>query len=68
MRKATLQFLQKEREELRLDIGLFQAGRREIMEIAAGARKNITSVFLSHLLERLGRFEELIAAYEARLD
>ena len=68
MRKATLQFLQKEREELRFDIGLLQAGRREIMEIAAGARKNITSVFLSHLLERLGRFEELIAAYEARLD
>ena len=68
MRKATLQFLQKEREELRRDIGLFQAGRREIMEIAAGARKNITSAFLSHLLDRLGRFEELIAAYEARLD
>jgi hypothetical protein len=67
MRKATLQFLHKEREELRLDIGFFQAGRREITEIAAGARKNITSTVLSRLLERLGRFEELIAAYEARL-
>lgn len=68
MRKATLQFLHKEREELRVDIGFFEAGRREIMEIASGARKNITPAVLSRLLDRLGRFEELIAAYEARLD
>ena len=67
MRKATLQFLHNERDELRVDIGFLEAGRREIMEIAAGARKNITPNVLSRLLERLGRFEELIAAYEARL-
>ena len=67
MRKTTLQFLHKEREELRLDIGFLEAGRREIMEIAAGARKNVTPAVLSRLLERLGRFEELIAAYESRL-
>jgi hypothetical protein len=67
VRKTTLQFLHKEREELRLDIGFLEAGRREIMEIAAGARKNVTPAVLSRLLERLGRFEELIAAYESRL-
>ena len=67
MRKTTLQFLHKEREELRLDIRFLEAGRREIMEIAAGARKNVTPAVLSRLLERLGRFEELIAAYESRL-
>ncbi len=67
MRKATLQFLHDERDELRVDIGFLEAGRREIMEIAAGARKNVTPAVLSRLLERLGRFEELIAAYEARL-
>jgi len=68
VRKATLQFLHIERDELRLDIGFLEAGRREIMEVVAGARKNITASFLSRLLDRLGRFEELIAAYEARLD
>jgi hypothetical protein len=68
MRKATLQFLHKERDELRVEIGFIEAGRREIMEFAAGARRNITPSVLSRLLERLGRFEELIAAYEARLD
>lgn len=68
MRKATLQFLHKEREELRADIGFLEARRREIVEIVSGARKNITASVLSRLLERLGRFEELIAAYEARLD
>jgi hypothetical protein len=68
VRKATLQFLHKERDELRSDIGFLEAGRREIMEIAAGARRNITPNVLSRLLDRLGRFEELIAAYEARLD
>ena len=68
MRKATLQFLHRERDELRLEIGFLEAGRREIMEIAAGARKNITPAIISRLLDRLGRFEELIAAYEARLD
>jgi hypothetical protein len=68
VRKATLQFLHRERDELRSDIGFFEAGRREIVEIAAGGRRNITPGILSRLLDRLGRFEELIAAYEARLD
>ncbi|HEX5006023.1 MAG TPA: hypothetical protein VFV70_02855 [Hyphomonadaceae bacterium] len=68
MRKTTLQFLHRERDELRSDIGFFEAGRREIVEIAAGVRKNITPGVLSRLMERLGRFEELIAAYEAKLD
>jgi len=67
VRKATLQFLRIERDELRMDIGFLEAGRREIMEVAAGARRNVTSSILAHLLARLGRFEELIAAYEARL-
>jgi hypothetical protein len=68
VRKTTLQFLHRERDELRSDIGFLEAGRREIVEIAAGARRNITTGVLSRLMERLGRFEELIAAYEAKLD
>ena len=67
MRKVTLQFLHRERDELRADIGLLQAGQREMLEVAAASRKNITVRYLEHLLERLGRFEEMIAAYEARL-
>jgi hypothetical protein len=67
VRKATLQFLHRERDELRSDIGLLEGGRREIVEIAAGGRRNVTPRVLLLMLERLGRFEELIAAYEARL-
>jgi hypothetical protein len=67
VRKTTLHFLHKEREELRLDIGFLEAGRREVVEIAPDARKNVTPAVLSRLLDRLGRFEELIAAYEARV-
>ncbi len=68
MRKAILQFLHRERDELRSDIGFIEAGRREILEIAGGRRKVVTAGVLSHLLDRLGRFEEMIATYESRLD
>jgi hypothetical protein len=68
VRKATLQFLHRERDELRSDIGFFETGRREIVELAGSGRKNVTPGVLSRLMERLGRFEELIAAYEAKLD
>lgn len=67
MRKATLQFLQREREELRSDISLLQAGEREVIEVSALGRRNVTLRALARLLERLGRFEEMIAAYESRL-
>jgi hypothetical protein len=68
MRQATLQFLRRERDELRLDIGLLEAGRREVIDLdGGGKRQNITLRALGDLLARLGRFEELIAAYEARL-
>jgi hypothetical protein len=68
VRKATLQFLQHEREELRSDIGFLEAGRREIVEIATSGRRNVTAAVLAILMDRLGRFEELIAAYEAKLN
>jgi hypothetical protein len=67
LRKATLQFLHRESDELRADIGLLQAGQREVVEIISASRRNITVRYAEHLLERLGRFEEMIAAYEARL-
>jgi hypothetical protein len=67
MRKATLQFLHSEREDLRADIGLLQSGQREIVEVSPANRNNITARYVERLLERLGRFEEMIAAYEARV-
>ncbi len=67
MRKATLQFLHFERDELRADIGLLEANQREVLEVTPSGRQNVTLRALSRLLDRLGRFEEMIAAYEARL-
>jgi len=67
MKKATLQFLHFEREELRADIGLLETGQREVIEVNAAGRRNVTLRALARLLDRLGRFEEIIAAYEAGL-
>ncbi len=67
MRKATLQFLHRERDELRSDISLLEAGEREVIDVSASERRNVTLRALARLLDRLGRFEEMIAAYEARL-
>jgi hypothetical protein len=67
MKKATLQFLLFEREELRADIGLLETGQREIVELGSAGRRNVTLHALARLLDRLGRFEEMIAAYEAGL-
>lgn len=65
MRKATLNFLRHESSELRSDIGLLEAGAREVIEISPNGRKNVTVRAIDRLLDRLGRFEEMIAAYEA---
>ena len=65
MKKVTLKFLQRERDDLRSDIGLLETGRREIIDVGPDGRRNVTLRALASLLARLGRFEELIAAYEA---
>lgn len=67
MKKATLQFLQRERDELIADIRLLESGARDVIEIIDAVRRNVTRRALSRLQDRLGRFEEIIAAYEARL-
>ena len=67
MKKATLQFLQRERDELMADIRLLESGARDVIEIIDAVRRNVTSRALARLQDRLGRFEEIIAAYEARL-
>lgn len=67
MKKATFQFLQREREELMADIRLLESGARDVIEIIDAVRRNVTSRALARMRDRLGRFEEIIAAYEARL-
>jgi len=67
MKKETLKFLQRERDDLRSDIGLLEAGRREIIEVGPDGRRNVTLRALASLLARLGRFEEHVAAYESGL-
>ena len=67
MRKATLQFLHRETSELRGDIKQLEAGEREVFEVSKTGRMNVTVRVIQHLLDRLGRFEELIAAYEAKI-
>jgi hypothetical protein len=65
MRKATLQFLRRESSEIRSDIQLLESGQREILEVDRTERKNVTARVIQLMLDRLGRFEEMIAAYEA---
>jgi hypothetical protein len=67
MRKATLQFLSHETSELRGDIKQLETGEREVFEVSKSGRMNVTVRVIEQLLERLGRFEELIAAYEAKI-
>lgn len=67
MKKATLQFLRRESEDLRADISILQAGQREVIEVSKTGRKSITLTYLDRLRDRLGRFEEMIAAYESGL-
>ena len=67
MKKATLQFLQRERDELMAEIRLLESGARDVIEIIDAVRRNVTSRALTRMRDRLGRFEEIIAAYEARL-
>ena len=67
MRKETLLFLRHETSELRGDIKLLESGEREVIEVSKSGRMNVTVRALQRLLDRLGRFEELIAAYEARI-
>jgi hypothetical protein len=67
MRKETLLFLRHETNELRGDIKLLEAGEREVIEVSQSGKRNVTVRAIQRLLDRLGRFEELIAAYEARI-
>jgi hypothetical protein len=67
LRKATLEFLRREREDLRADIRVLEAGQREVIDVGPTGRKNITFAHVERLLDRLGRFEEMIAAYESGL-
>jgi hypothetical protein len=67
MKKETLKFLRHEREELRADIGLLESRQREVIEVTSAGRVNVTMRAIQRLLDRLSRFEELIAAYEAGL-
>lgn len=67
LKQATLQFLQRERDELIADIRLLESGAREVIETIGAARRNVTAPVLSLMMDRLGRLEEIIVAYAARL-
>ena len=67
MKQETLHFLWRQREELRADLGLLESGQRQVIEVSNAGRINVTMRAIQHLLDRLSRFEELIAAYEAGL-
>jgi hypothetical protein len=67
LRKATLQFLHRERDDLRADLVILEARQREVIDVGSTGRKNVTPAYIDRLLDRLGRFEEMIAAYESGL-
>ena len=66
MRRETLEFLKHERDRIADQLGLLQRGEWEVVHIQGG-RENITANVAAQTEAQLLRFEELIAAYEARL-
>ena len=66
MRKETLTFLKRERDQLAGQLRLLQHGEWEVVHVNSG-RENITPRVAADTEAQLLRFEELIAAYEARV-
>jgi hypothetical protein len=66
MRRETLEFLKHERDQLADQLALLQRGEWEVVH-ANGGRDNITAKVVAATEAQLLRFEEIIAAYEARL-
>jgi hypothetical protein len=66
MRKETLQFLKRERDHLAGQLRLLQRGEWEVVHVNSG-REDISLKVAADTEAQLLRFEELIAAYEARL-
>jgi hypothetical protein len=66
MRRETLEFLRRERDVLAGQLALLRRGDWEVVHINSG-RENITTKVAAAGEAQILRFEELIAAYEARL-
>lgn len=66
MRTETLEFLKHERDQLAGQLGRLRSGEWEVFHVNSG-RENITPRVAAFAEAQLLRFEELIAAYEARL-
>jgi hypothetical protein len=66
MRKETLDFLKRERDQLATQLKLLQAGEWEVVHVNSG-RENITPEVAATTESRLFAYEEMIAAYESGL-
>ena len=66
MRRETLEFLRRERDLLASQLALLQRGEWTVVHVNSG-RENITPQVVATAEAQVLRFEELIAAYEARL-
>jgi hypothetical protein len=67
MKNVTLKFLQAESDDMRREADLLRNRMRLVYERNASSRKDITSQSLESLQARIARFDELIAALQARL-
>jgi hypothetical protein len=67
MRKETLRFLKRERDQLAAQLKLLQRVEWEIVHVNSG-RENVTPQIVAAVEAQILRFEEIIAAYEARLN
>ena len=66
MKREILAFLKQERDALAEDLNRLQRGERKVIHLNSGEH-DITGTAASELEARLLRFEELIAATEARV-
>jgi len=67
MKNVTLKFLQTESDDMRREADLLRSRMRLVYERNASSRKDITSQSLESLQARIARFDELIAALQAKL-
>jgi hypothetical protein len=67
MKNVTLKFLQAESDDMRREADLLRNRMRLVYERSASSRKDLTSQSLESLQARIARFDELIAALQARL-
>jgi hypothetical protein len=67
MREMMLRFLRAEIQRMEREATHLREGKYRLLRTEAGAQQDVTTEWLPEVQQRIDRFEEMIAALEARL-